>query len=168
MGEPFSHIRALILQLCAGMRAAACRENGLISKPFAPQGSPRGQGPPRMRSLHRRKAMPSACQENGLISKPFPPQGSPRGQGPPRMRCLHRRKAMPSPCRENGLISKPFAPQGEPEGARPASDEIFASPQGDAPVTPPALPRCGSRRGSICRSAAAADTERSARSRRWT
>ena len=63
---------------------------------------------------------------------------------------------------------KAICAAGEPEGARPASDEMFASPQGDAPVTPPALPRCGSRRGSTCRSAAAADTERSARPRRWT
>ena len=66
------------------------------------------------------------------------------------------------------LHFKAICAAGEPEGARPASDEIFASPQGDAPVTPPAPPRCGSRRGSICRSAAAADTERSARPRRWT
>ena len=39
---------------------------------------------------------------------------------------------------------------------------------GDAPVTPPAPPRRGSHRGSTCRSAAAGNTKRSARSHRST
>ncbi len=131
-------------------------------------GSPRGQGPPRMRCLHRRKAMPSPCQENGLISKPFAPQGEPEGARPAsdEMFASPQGDAFSLPREWSHFIA--ICAAGEPEGARPASDEMSASPQGDAPVTPPALPRCGSRRGSICRSAAAADTERSARSRRWT
>ena len=167
-------------------------------------GGPRGQGPPRMRCLHRRKAMPSPCRENGLMSKPFVSQGSPRGQGPPRMRsCIAFGNAFSSRS-EWRTIPRASEPQGSPRGQGPprmrsciAFGNAFSSrsewrtiprasePQGsprgqgpprmrsciafgNAPVTPPAPPRRGSHRGSTCRSAAAGNTKRSARSHRST
>ena len=97
-------------------------------KIFAPRGSPRGQGPPRIKILHCLwQCLPLAARMiDGF--KIFAPRGSPRGQGPPRIKFLHCPLAMPSPCGANDRWFQDICATGEPEGARPASDKIFALP----------------------------------------
>ena len=48
-------------------------------KIFAPRGSPRGQGPPRIKFLHRPLAMPSPCGANDRWFQDICAAGEPEG-----------------------------------------------------------------------------------------
>ena len=138
-----------------------------IPRASEPQGSPRGQGPPRMGSCIAFGNVFSSRSEWRTIPRASEPQGSPRGQGQPRMRSGIAFGDAFSSRSEWRTIPRASEPQGSPRGQGPPrmrSGIAF----GDASVTPPAPPRRGSHRGSTCRSAAAGNTKRSARSHRST
>ena len=99
-----------------------------------PQGSSRGQGPPRMRSIQKALGQPSggfpcASSKTRRAAGHAQPQGSSRGQDPPRMRSMqkalgHFVRGLPLRFIQNPPRSRPRTAAGELEGARPASNEV--------------------------------------------
>ena len=138
-----------------------------IPRASEPQGSPRGQGPPRMGSCIAFGNVFSSRSEWRTIPRASEPQGSPRGQGQPRMRSGIAFGDAFSSRSEWRTIPRASEPQGSPRGQGPPRMRAGIA-FGNASVTPPAPPRRGSHRGSTCRSAAAGNTKRSARSHRST
>ena len=136
-------------------------------KAICAAGEPEGQGPPRMRSCIAFGNAFSSRSEWRTIPRASEPQGSPRGQGPPRMGSCIAFGNVFSSRSEWRTIPRASEPQGSPRGQGPPRMRSCIA-FGNAPVTPPAPPRRGSHRGSTCRSAAAGNTKRSARSHRST
>ncbi len=67
----------------------------------SPPPKPRGQGPPRMRSIQKALGQPSggfpcASSKTRRAAGHAQPQGSSRGQGPPRMRSIQKALGQPS------------------------------------------------------------------------
>ena len=97
-------------------------------KIFETRGSPRGQGPPRIKFLHCLwQCLPLAARMTDGF-KIFETRGSPRGQGPPRIKFLHCLwQCLPLAARMTDGF-KIFAPRGSPRGKGPPRIKFLHRP----------------------------------------